>query len=261
MKWVSRGGKDDVKWHDPTLQDSVQSFLKIVIGRVMDTGGLCSLLYHTEATVNGCRFRAHPICCSLKGKDRGWHDLATARSPVKLAETVVPVHLIGFLCFDGLHGQHSLPKKHNCRGITITSDSRLAIVHSFDRSIPEPFDRQCASHDQKEPHQQTRLLSIAKKRSAVVNKKRQPSIYLVPIDDIKGKCIGVPDLFAVSQKVDGNARKTEYKFRKRVDHTYIFVKPKNEWSVLYRDYIRREVDEVNRKESRGKRKRTEEQTE
>ena len=244
-KFASEG----LQFFDISLRRSIEDFLYRAVMVHVNRQGACSPMhYYTEARIKipGKKtaltlFRADPSFYTLKGAERGWHDLAIATKP-KVAEdpkikVPVPVQLLGFLKFDGLDTPFQIARKYNNRQPKVTPGSEWAIVHAFNKYPQDPFEG-------RQPNYQSRLLSVANKitHSTTNSRNKFLSIFLISIADITDTCVGVPNVFVEEAT---NQKNSEYRIQVNRDYEFIFVTPKSKWAAEYMRWIKKECLEQN----------------
>lgn len=249
--------KAGIQWHDKDLLSSVRAFLKRAIFRNLRGEDDYQLGYYTEARISlgsgsekeTVLLRADPAHHTMDGikfatfsGDRcGWHDLAISKNPAVPDGPDVPVQILGFLKFDSPTQGFIMPATHNCAAPAVAEGSEWAIVHAFKNKLGE---------DCRKANEQSRLLTLNQKRLADLRNTalKVPKLFLVRLEDMKGKCIGVPNVSAVERvteaEMKGQQKRKEWVFR--TDPTeYIFVESADKWAQIYKDHIEQECEREN----------------
>ena len=238
------------EFHDTKLQGQVSGFLRTAVCEPMNMSEGETLTYYTEARVNDQLYRADPVFHTLRGENRGWHDVAMATHPHH-KQKKVPVQLLGFLRFDNLQKPFDIPRQFKKFNSRVDNKTRLAIVHAFESAPKEPFHPTDSSKDEKEKaiqeklHRQSRLLSVGKK-ILKQDGGQQDGLFLIRVEEIKEPCLAVPDVTAVAVQ---KGRAVNYTFTPA--KRYIFVKSRSKWAEIYKTWITREVkDELAKKKKK-----------
>ena len=238
------------EFHDTKLQGQVSGFLRTAVCEPMNMSEGETLTYYTEARVNDQLYRADPVFYTLRGENRGWHDVAMATHPHH-KQKKVPVQLLGFLRFDNLQKPFDIPRQFKKFNSRVDNKTRLAIVHAFESAPKEPFHPTDSSKDEKEKaiqeklHRQSRLLSVGKK-ILKQDGGQQDGLFLIRVEEIKEPCLAVPDVTAIAVQ---KGRAVNYTFTPA--KRYIFVKSRSKWAEIYKTWITREVkDELAQKKKK-----------
>ena len=245
---VGRDGKIDTcgkEWHDKELLPAVEAFLRLAVCAPMACD---SLNYYTEANIalgehvkRNILFRADPAHHSQRRTNSGWHDLAIAKNPTASVSPEVAIQMFGFLRFDNLKRPFILAKKYNNRQLLVEAGSEWAICHAFISKPPVPWHTEGRRVGPGRLHTESRLLSVSRKKLGKVGDTNllAPEFFLVPLEDIRDTCIGVPNLQAV-ETIAG--KDSDYCLEITDDHEYIFVQSREKWPLLYMDWVLKETE-------------------
>jgi hypothetical protein len=219
----------EVHWPEVALQKDLGVVLKRILGSLDPARGFVTL-HKTYRDQAGVLYRADPSWTLSKGNvtaKHGWHDWAYAGdNPIdeNYAEDnarQTPCHLMCFISVGGV-GEEAV----DINGTLISEDGDYALCHMV-TGKGEPYWLR----------QECKMINGGAKKH--VPRTNAPILLATRVENISGPCIAVPNY--VVQVTRLHKRKNVSIERSPV--SYLFVKPRCEWSRQFKEWAKQHCDE------------------
>jgi hypothetical protein len=218
-------GKTPAKalWPDKMLQNQLEQLFH---GKILPCLEDEEVELYNTCKINDVTYRADAKYFTGRGVNEGWHDWAYIKRGTNGGE--VPAHI---MCFAQLR---TFKKPLSVMGCETEAPGLYAICHS----LTGPLQSALATG---QPHPECRIIMTGRKACTTKTIHRSivhsPELFLFPVDDIVGPCIGVPDVEYVLKQTKKDKLERKNKIQPAADHSFLFVMPRDKWVDTYIQHI------------------------